>query len=56
MPNHIHGIIAINNIERGRCEVSSPYPKRLTFHNRMGGETPPLQEKNTPYKFMLICH
>ena len=48
MPNHIHGIIVINDIGRRRGEVSSPYPKELTSSNREGGETPPLQrEKHT---------
>ena len=39
MPNHLHGIIVINNTNRCRGEVSSPYINKLTSNNIKGGET-----------------
>lgn len=49
MPNHIHGIIIINNIRRG--EVVSPPDMSPHLHRYVtqtqGGKTPPLQHNPT---------
>ncbi len=54
MPNHIHGIIIINNIRRGEVFspgvssplIASPSSYRNT-HPKKGGKTPPLHREPT---------